>query len=105
MRDRSGELEVRVLDDADDVATGIAHGGGADPIDDAVDLSDVSPAAAATRHGDQQQLSGGLAIARIPPMTRKARTRISRAAITNFVFVSMDERMMHKPVVHLVLTA
>ena len=44
----------------------------------------------------QQQLSGGLAIAMMPPMTRNASTSTSSMAITTFVFVSMGERMMHK---------
>jgi hypothetical protein len=48
----------------------------------------------------QQQLSGGLAIAMIPPMTRKARTMRTNTAITHFVLVSIRERMMHKAVGH-----
>ncbi len=50
------------------------------------------------RHEDQQHASGGLAIAMMPPMTRNASTRMSRAAITSFVLVSMGGRMMHKVV-------
>jgi hypothetical protein len=42
-----------------------------------------------TWHDGQQQLSGGLAIAMMPPITRSARTSTSSAAITHFVLVSM----------------
>ena len=46
--------------------------------------------------GDQQHASGGLAIAMMPPITRKASTRNSSIAITHFVLASMRRRMMHK---------
>ena len=36
----------------------------------------------------------------MPPMTRKASTSTSSAAITSFVLVSMGGRMMHKAVLH-----
>src|SRR5580704_1178178 len=72
MRDRSGDFEERVLDHPENAEQ------------------------CYVRHGNQQHASGGLAIAMMPPMTRKASTSTSSAAITSFVLVSMGGRMMHK---------